>query len=57
MPALVQRAGQIYHYCGDWRDHFTALPEHLDGTLSMIGAKGAIPAVDRTFKVPREVCT
>jgi hypothetical protein len=46
MPA-VRKIGEISYYnCGDWVEHCTALVEHLDGRIALVGVEGReVPAV------------
>jgi UDP-2,3-diacylglucosamine pyrophosphatase LpxH len=38
VPAIRRLGGIDYYNCGDWVEHCTALVEHLDGRIELVGA-------------------
>jgi hypothetical protein len=40
VPAIRRIEGIDYYNCGDWVEHCTALVEHLDGRLDLVGPAG-----------------
>jgi len=40
VPAIRRLGGVDYYNCGDWVEHCTALVEHLDGRIALVGASG-----------------
>ncbi|MFM8579765.1 MAG: UDP-2,3-diacylglucosamine diphosphatase [Planctomycetaceae bacterium] len=42
VPALRTIQGVDYYNCGDWVEHGTALVEHLDGKIELVGMDGVI---------------
>jgi len=49
VPAIHRLGGIDYYNCGDWVEHCTALIEHLDGRIELVGAAadaGATVRVD-----------
>lgn len=42
VPAIRHLSGIDYYNCGDWVEHCTAIVEHLDGRMELVGATGMI---------------
>ena len=47
VPAIRRLDGIDYHNCGDWVEHCTALVEHLDGRIALVGPAGEVDPAGR----------
>jgi hypothetical protein len=47
VPAIRRLGGIDYYNCGDWVEHCTALVEHLDGRIELVGAAEHVGATVR----------
>jgi UDP-2,3-diacylglucosamine pyrophosphatase LpxH len=44
VPAIRQIDGIAYYNCGDWVEHCSALVEHVDGRMELVGPATPIMA-------------
>ncbi len=42
VPAIRRVEGIDYYDCGDWVEHCTALVEHVDGRIELVGTQGRV---------------